>query len=155
MNRKNTFRGKRTDNGEGVYGYYLKDDITGQSFIFPIGNSVNESDKVGEEGCLKFVAFEVVPETIGQYTGFNDKNGREIYEGDIIAVNSEGNNVGVEEKISTFVIKYTQIDLCWNNGFGVSNLTGYGCITHIAKDDMSNIEVVGNIYHSETLVELN
>lgn len=79
------FRGKRIDNGEWVIGNRIDDGVTGQVFIHTVGNSVNESDKVGEEGCLQFVAFEVAPATICQCTGVKDKNGNLIWENDIVA----------------------------------------------------------------------
>ena len=78
-------RGKRIDNGEWVIGNRIDDGVTGQVFIHTVGNSVNESDKVGEEGCLQFVAFEVAPATICQCTGVKDKNGNLIWENDIVA----------------------------------------------------------------------
>lgn len=85
MQDRYLFRGKRIDNGEYVIGNRIDDGVTGQVFIHAVGNSVNESDKVGEEGCLQFVAFEVAPATICQCTGLKDKNGNLIWENDIVA----------------------------------------------------------------------
>lgn len=85
MQDRYLFRGKRIDNGEWVIGNRIDDGVTGQVFIHTVGNSVNESDKIGEEGCLQFVAFEVAPSTICQCTGFKDKNGNLIWENDIVA----------------------------------------------------------------------
>lgn len=84
MQDRYLFRGKRIDNGEWVVGNCIDDGVTGQVFIHAVGNSVNESDKVGEEGCLQFVAFEVAPSTICQCTGLKDKNCRVIWENDIV-----------------------------------------------------------------------
>lgn len=74
------FHGKRLDNGEWVVGSLIIDEITGKYYI-PL--SVDESEKIGEEGCLKIVSCEVNPETVGQYTGIKAKD-VEIYSGSII-----------------------------------------------------------------------
>ena len=84
MQDRYLFRGKRIDNGEWVIGNCIDDGVTGQVFIHTVGNSVNESDKVGEEGCLQFVAFEVAPNTICHCTGLKDKHGNLIWENDIV-----------------------------------------------------------------------
>lgn len=58
------FSAKRIDNGYMVCGYHVKDGVTGKHFIVAEGSMLHESDKVGEEGLLNFVAFEVDEDTI-------------------------------------------------------------------------------------------
>ena len=84
MNDRYLYRAKQCDTGEWVEGNCINDGVTGQVFIHASGNSVNESDKVGEEGCLRFVAFEVDSSTICQCTGLRDKNGKLIFENDVV-----------------------------------------------------------------------
>ena len=82
MNDRYLCRAKRIDNGEWVEGNRIDDGVTGQVFIHADGNSVNESDKVCEEGCLRFVAFEIEPSTICQCTGRNDEWEYDIFQYD-------------------------------------------------------------------------
>ncbi|NLU51577.1 MAG: hypothetical protein GXX10_01755 [Clostridiaceae bacterium] len=72
------FRGKRLDNGEWVYGYYFisERDIE-DGFVW------RDIPQIQQRYGDHYQYFDVIPETIGQYTGLKDKNGREIYEGDI------------------------------------------------------------------------
>lgn len=138
MTREILFRGKRIDNGEWVYGCVLKDYITGQYFIHACGNSVYESDKTGEEGLLRFVAYEVDPETVCQYTGLNDKNGRKIFDGDI-------------EKDRSCDL-YT---VNWSDENGMYEVRQYNCsMTNFETFFACGCEVIGNIYDNPELMEV-
>lgn len=78
MNREILFRGKRIDNGEWVEGQYITDEKDSVhayvGYLFGVSNGVvHDTDIV-----------EVIPHTVCRYIGLTDRNGRKIFEGDIV-----------------------------------------------------------------------
>lgn len=142
MEDRYLFKAKRKDDGEWVIGNRIDDGVTGQVFIHAVGNSVNESDKVGEEGCLQFVAFEVAPSTICQCTGLKDKNGKLIWENDIVMTVYDGN-----EHIYQVVWDESELDFKATNGKEnyESNFEYLPCC--------DEIEILGNCFDNPELLE--
>ena len=133
--RNYLFRGKRIDNGEWVTGFYVHYDDTKD-------NHKDDCDYiVGIHTGEHFPFFEVIPETVGQYTGLTDKNGKKIFEGDIVK------GLFVFGEISSVVIfKYGSFGIEWNID-EIKVLDPFLGLRNI------ECEVIGNIHDNPELLK--
>lgn len=121
--REIIFRGQRPDNGEWVYGFLTK--MWGE---YHIVDGDNENS-----------AYEVIPETIGQYTGVIDKNGKKVFEGDVVEYAGSCGEIVFVECRGAFMSRERDMYCEW-----LSNLPQYG--TGI-------VEIIGNIYDDKEILE--
>ena len=126
MNREILFKAKRLDNGECVDGFYC--------CIGPVGQ---EKHYIIPEYASAFYGVEVDPSTVCQYTGLTDKNGKKIFEGDI--VRRETAYYGKHNVYDEPVVWEDDIE---NDSFGEPYTSGY-CIHG------GNWEVIGSIHDGE------
>ena len=128
MKREIRFRGKATVNGDWVHGY-LWLNRRGQHFI----------DDANGKG------YEVDPETVGQFTGLKDKNGKEIFEGDIVKY-SYISPLDNKRKSRQWVVEY-ETGMYWLRD--INKMSQYDSSLFLK---FTRIEVIGNIYENHEIL---
>ena len=147
MEREIAFRGKSKSTGEWVDGYYVGDNT-----IIAYNEVVYDMGFIDTSPC-----HDCYPGSIGQFTGLYDKNGKEIYEGDILRGNEYPFNCdGVDNYFAEIV---------W-----ADNVCGFYRLTHknpnstvrgisngnweqLDEDDIKSFEVIGNIHDNPELLK--
>lgn len=134
--REILFTGKRVDNGEWVEGFYVfvpehyKPEMSGKSYIVSINNGL---------------FFEVIPETVRQYIGMTDKNGKKIFERDIIECNVFGAMATDKHKKYLVVFDNGTYFAQWS--IGERRFSAY-------MNETWGRNVVGNIHDNPELLEV-
>jgi uncharacterized phage protein (TIGR01671 family) len=146
MNREILFRGKRVDNGEWVEGTpYAEHIICGMTTAY-------YDDEVPMSKYSEFDYLEVDPSTIGQYTGLTDKNGKKIFEHDVISVLFEADRMPEnipEIWAELFEVVFSDEYHAW------FTKCSDGEIGEWMYEYDGGCRVIGNIFDNPTLLEAN
>lgn len=148
-NREILFRGKRLDNGEWVEGSLLKVTINGKTahLIFADNFTLVGNDVKALSHAL------VDPDTVGQYVGFSDSNGKRIFEDDIVrkTFRIRGEPGFVEDQVLLWaggaVVEFVYVQSIgeWTSDFEPTN-------DFRGSRVISNAEVIGNIHDNRDLI---
>lgn len=141
--REILFRGKRLNNGEWVYGFYAH-ELRGEHYI-------HADEGAWYDGPM-LTMVEVERETVGQDTGLDDKNGVNIFDGDICKMhyffeNYDGFGASEDEAEITCRITITPFGLRFE-GEGMS-----GYLHEYVEEPGEELEVIGNTHDNPELLE--
>lgn len=134
MNRKIKFRGQQINTKKWIHGYLYR-----EKGLYLICENIRYAEKE-----------PILLDTVGQFTGLHDKNGKEIYEGDIVLYEDwemayEGG--GNDSFINKGIVEYCEDNCCYN----VTERQTVD-ITDVLYKDNEDLEVIGNIYENPELL---
>ncbi len=119
-----------------AYGYYCQ--VQGKHYII-FDDAEYDNCGLSNENYQPVISglVEVIPETVGQFTGRLDKNGKKIYEGDIYTC-----KIGGDSQANPFVVEDLR-----------SFYRGLDCSDGYLRVDERSLEVIGNIHENPELLE--
>ena len=133
--REVIFRGKRLHDNKWIYGNFIS-DCEGNPHIIEPRFFCEDGHHLQYEDNTDTPVF-IIPETVGQFTGLTDKNGKRIFEGDIVSL----------VKHDSLIYKVVYVPCRYE----LVNSKGVNCfVLDIYKSE--NIEVIGNIHDNPELL---
>ena len=145
MNHTIKIRGKSIYGDEWLLGSLIKIEEDRYAVI-PNLNDIEIGKSIG--------MYEVCPETVGQFTGLLDKNGKEIYEGDIVEWSFFSYDCHGEQ------VYYLKGYIEWHQGGFIFNVTGndfenafFYAISDLNIDTESDVKILGSIYDNPELIK--
>lgn len=141
--REILFRGKRIANGKWVSGYYVvrkrpyfKDKGVNFEHIICDNLVINDFNDKQFVDTIP-ITYSVDPETVGQYTGMTDKNGRKIFEGDTVwnSYDEDYGKVEWDNDMAKFIITFSTFTVDFDNVYG------------------EELEIDGNVYDNPEHLE--
>ena len=148
MSSPGKYRGLRVDNREGVKGWKFQYRYSDKVYI--VLNEYSAEELQNEPRLFnKFAWHEVIPETVGQSTGLNDKNGVEIYEGDGVRGRCSVQIVGIVEFVGIveWNEQYAQFYIAGKDRDGDLIAPPFDIVV------LAELEVIGNIHQNPELLE--
>ena len=137
--REILFRGKRIDNGEWIEGHLIRHEDR-RARICESHTDIFCYEK--DRSIIQTVAHEVDPYTVGQYTGLKDKNGKRIFEGDIVRATIERAEGCQSPRTENGVVCGAPIFSPFSNELSMSGPIEDYCF-----------EVIGNVHDNPELLE--
>ena len=136
--REILFKAKRIDNDEWVEGYVVRKH--GLYFIYSIVNS---------ESCRQN-NYEIIPETLCQFTGLCDKNGKRIWENDILMAHLDE---FYPEDVTYETVEWGVAGWAAHETSNIDREYGNVDREYLDEFDLKNFEVVGNIFDNPELLQ--